>query len=47
MIGEKKKSFKYSQGDEIIKPQFVIDRFMRLQKGDAFVADVGQHQMWA
>ena len=44
----KKKSFKYSQGDEIIKPQFVIDRLYEVTKGDAFItSDVGQHQMWA
>ncbi len=44
----KKKSFKYSQGDDIIKPQFVIDRLYEVTKGDAFItSDVGQHQMWA
>ena len=44
----KKKSFKYSQGDDIIKPQFVIDRLYDVTKGDAFItSDVGQHQMWA
>ena len=44
----KKDSFKYSQDDEIIKPQLVIDRLYEITKGDAFVtSDVGQHQMWA
>ncbi len=44
----KKDSFKYSQDDEIIKPQFVIDRLYEITKGDAFItSDVGQHQMWA
>tara|TARA_A100001011_G_scaffold133425_1_gene140581 strand:- start:509 stop:2224 length:1716 start_codon:yes stop_codon:yes gene_type:complete len=43
----KKDSFKYSQDDEIIKPQFVIDRLYEITKGDAFItSDVGQHQMW-
>ena len=44
----KKDSFKYSQDDEIIKPQFVIDRLYEITNGDAFItSDVGQHQMWA
>ena len=44
----KKDSFKYSQDDEIIKPQLVIDRLYEITKGDAFItSDVGQHQMWA
>jgi len=43
----KKDSFKYSQDDEIIKPQFVIDRLYEITNGDAFItSDVGQHQMW-
>ena len=44
----KKDSFKYNQGDDVIKPQFVIDRLYDITKGDAFItSDVGQHQMWA
>ncbi len=44
----KKDSFKYTQGDDVIKPQFVIDRLYDITKGDAFItSDVGQHQMWA
>jgi acetolactate synthase-1/2/3 large subunit len=39
---------KYKQSDEIIKPQFVIEKLWEVTKGDAFVtSDVGQHQMWA
>jgi len=44
----KKDSFKYNQGSDIIKPQFVIDKLYEVTKGDAFItSDVGQHQMWA
>ena len=44
----KKDSFKYDQGDKIIKPQFVIDNLYKVTKGEAFItSDVGQHQMWA
>ncbi len=44
----KKDSFKYTQGSDIIKPQFVIDKLYEVTKGDAFItSDVGQHQMWA
>jgi acetolactate synthase-1/2/3 large subunit len=39
---------KYKRSDEIIKPQFVIEKLWEVTKGDAFVtSDVGQHQMWA
>tara|TARA_B100000686_G_scaffold347650_1_gene436817 strand:- start:187 stop:1608 length:1422 start_codon:yes stop_codon:yes gene_type:complete len=42
-----KESFSYKQGNEIIKPQYVVDELYKLTKGDAFVtSDVGQHQMW-
>jgi acetolactate synthase-1/2/3 large subunit len=38
----------YKQGTEIITPQYVLDTFWKLTKGDAYVcSDVGQHQMWA
>lgn len=33
---------------DIIKPQFVIEKFYEVTRGEAFVtSDVGQHQMWA
>jgi len=39
---------KYEKTDQIIKPQFVIEKLWEVTKGDAFVtSDVGQHQMWA
>ena len=39
---------KFNQGDELIKPQFVIQKLWEVTGGDAFVtSDVGQHQMWA
>lgn len=38
----------YSQGDELIKPQSVVESLWRATKGDAYItSDVGQHQMWA
>ncbi|WP_018140259.1 biosynthetic-type acetolactate synthase large subunit [Thioalkalivibrio sp. ALJ7] len=39
---------KYDQTSELIKPQYVVQKFWELTQGDAFVtSDVGQHQMWA
>ncbi|MFO7954637.1 biosynthetic-type acetolactate synthase large subunit [Thioalkalivibrio sp.] len=39
---------KYDQNSELIKPQYVVQKFWELTKGDAYVtSDVGQHQMWA
>lgn len=39
---------RYRNSDEIIKPQFVIEKLYEITGGDAFVtSDVGQHQMWA
>ncbi len=38
----------YRHSDEIIKPQFVIQKLWEVTGGDAIVtSDVGQHQMWA
>ena len=39
---------KYDQGEEIIKPQFVIEKLYELTKGEAIITtEVGQNQMWA
>lgn len=44
----KKNCLKYAYSDQIIKPQFVIEKLWEVTKGDAYIAsDVGQHQMWA
>jgi acetolactate synthase I/II/III large subunit len=38
----------YKNSDEVIKPQFVVQKLWEVTGGDAFVAtDVGQHQMWS
>ena len=38
----------YERSDELIKPQYVVEKLYELTDGDAFVtSDVGQHQMWA
>ena len=39
---------KYKNSDEIIKPQFVVQKLWEVTGGDAIItSDVGQHQMWA
>ena len=41
-------SLGYDASDEVIKPQFVVQKLHEVTLGDAFVtSDVGQHQMWA
>ncbi|HEY0294467.1 MAG TPA: biosynthetic-type acetolactate synthase large subunit, partial [Bordetella sp.] len=43
-----KECLKYANSDEIIKPQFVVEKLWEVTGGKAFVtSDVGQHQMWA
>jgi acetolactate synthase I/II/III large subunit len=38
----------YRNSDEIIKPQYVVQKLYEITRGEAFVtSDVGQHQMWA
>jgi len=43
-----KQCMAYELSDELIKPQFVIEKLWEVTGGDAFItSDVGQHQMWA
>jgi acetolactate synthase-1/2/3 large subunit len=43
-----KECLKYANSDEVIKPQYVVEKLWEITHGDAFVtSDVGQHQMWA
>jgi acetolactate synthase-1/2/3 large subunit len=38
---------RYEQNDEVIKPQYVIEKLFELTKGEAIIAtEVGQNQMW-
>lgn len=38
----------YEQDDEVIKPQFVVEKLYELSEGKAIIAtEVGQNQMWA
>jgi acetolactate synthase-1/2/3 large subunit len=38
----------YEHDEEVIKPQFVVEKLYEVTGGDAIiVTDVGQHQMWA
>jgi acetolactate synthase-1/2/3 large subunit len=38
----------YEYEDDVIKPQFVVEKLYEVTKGDAIiVTDVGQHQMWS
>ena len=42
------KSLSYRPSDEVIKPQFVIQKLYQATGGKAIItSDVGQHQMWA
>ena len=42
-----KRCLGYKNSDELIKPQFVIEKLYEVTQGDAFItSDVGQHQMW-
>jgi len=42
------KSLAYEHSDDVIKPQYVVQKLWEVTKGEAYVtSDVGQHQMWA
>ncbi|MFA7666693.1 MAG: acetolactate synthase 3 catalytic subunit [Burkholderiaceae bacterium] len=44
----KRECLKYKDSQELIKPQFVIEKLWEVTGGDAFItSDVGQHQMFA
>ena len=39
---------KYAKSNEILRPQYIIERLYELTQGDAIITtEVGQHQMWA
>tara|TARA_R110000850_G_scaffold277153_1_gene425089 strand:- start:44672 stop:46396 length:1725 start_codon:yes stop_codon:yes gene_type:complete len=43
-----KECLRYKSSDEVIKPQFVVEKLWEVTGGNAIVtSDVGQHQMWA
>ena len=45
---KQKAPLSYTQGDSVIKPQFVIEKLYELTKGNAIITtEVGQNQMWA
>ncbi len=45
---KKERPLSYKKSDEIIKPQFVVEKIYELTKGDAIITtEVGQNQMWA
>jgi acetolactate synthase-1/2/3 large subunit len=44
----KERPLTYTYSDEVIKPQFVVEKIYELTKGDAIIStEVGQNQMWA
>lgn len=47
-VWRSRECLKYAPSDELIKPQFVVEKLWEITEGQAFVtSDVGQHQMWA
>ncbi len=44
---KKERPLTYTYSDEVIKPQFVVEKIYELTKGDAIITtEVGQNQMW-
>jgi len=45
---KKERPLSYTYDENIIKPQFVVEKIFELTKGDAIItSEVGQNQMWA
>ena len=45
---KKERPLSYTYDEEIIKPQYVVEKIFELTKGDAIItSEVGQNQMWA
>jgi acetolactate synthase-1/2/3 large subunit len=45
---KKEHPLEYTYKDDVIKPQFVVEKIYELTKGDAIITtEVGQNQMWA
>ncbi len=45
---KKERPMTYNYSDEVIKPQFVVEKIYEVTKGDAIITtEVGQNQMWA
>ena len=43
-----KNSLAYDLSDQVIKPQYVVQKLLEITHGQAYItSDVGQHQMWA
>ena len=47
-VWQDRQCLKYEPSNELIRPQFVVEKLWEVTNGNAFVtSDVGQHQMWA
>jgi len=45
---KKEHPLEYNHSDDVIKPQFVVEKIYEVTKGDAIITtEVGQNQMWA
>ena len=45
---KKERPMTYTYSEDVIKPQFVVEKIFELTKGDAIIStEVGQNQMWA
>jgi acetolactate synthase I/II/III large subunit len=47
-VWKKERPMTYTYSEDVIKPQFVVEKIFELTKGDAIIStEVGQNQMWA